>query len=300
MAVNLQAVLVVLVSLVLAAPVVGVAWWVDRRVTHPVRRLAVACAWGGVGAIIAQLARPPEWASPGSLVGPGLEAALGALVVLAAVLTVGELDCPADGLVIGLAVGFGWAVAAAAVGAGPAALGVPAASAAPAGAAMMAAVIERRARRVLWAVAAFAAWLWTAVLVRAAVASVGGPGVQVAVVAGVMLLELAVAITVILTAEGRILSGELAEEVRLGTLPAWVATAIPVFAARVRGRWRSSGDERAVLARQLTRLAVRKWSLRSLGPEERRLPGLEVVRLRQRLRTELEEPAGTGDDDALA
>ncbi len=284
-------------ALMVTLPLVGLLWWHDRRVGRPFLKVVLSFAWGAVGAVTSELAGVQAGLSTSGVVGVGLDGLVAVTVVLAAILTARELDAPADGVVVGLATGFGWAALAAATGSGLAAAVAPIAGSVPAGAALATAKIDRGVvRRVLWVAVALAGWSGGTAAVHMSVAAALGNGPRAVVAVGSAAAVVALTLTAVLLAEGRILARELADEVRLGTLPGWVTTAIPRFAARVRGDWRESGDERAVLARQLTRLALRKWSLRGLLAEERRLPGLEVVRLRQRLRSELTETARGNDD----
>ncbi len=100
-----------------------------------------------------------------------------------------------------------------------------------------------------------------------------------------------------LRSEQRILVVELAEEVELDVVPAWVAEVIPYYRRRVRSDWWPSRRERTVLARLLTRLAFRKHAVRLLPDEESKLAGLEVVRLRQQIRVKLQCQSSVEEDD---
>jgi len=84
--------------------------------------------------------------------------------------------------------------------------------------------------------------------------------------------------------EHQILRRELSDEVRLGVLPPWVADTIPYYRRRVRADWWPRRRERTVIARLLTRLAFRKHAVGRLPDREADLAGLEVLRLRQRVR----------------
>ncbi len=290
--------IVTVVAVLVTGPLAGLLWWVDRRVEQPLLRVVVAFAWGGMGALVFNLATAQGRLPASGEIGIAIEGLVGIAVVLAAALTVPELDAPADGIIVGLATGFGWAALAAATGGGLTMAVVPIAGGVPAGAAIATAVIDRSfPQRWLWGSMALAGWLAASVTVRAGLTTASGDGPRIAVAAGLTAAIVAATLVTVMLAERHILAAELADEVRLGTLPGWVATAIPAFPARVRGGWRHDGDERAVLARQLTRLALRKWSLRGLRVEERRLPGLEVVRLRHRLRIELTETRQGNDDE---
>ncbi len=100
-----------------------------------------------------------------------------------------------------------------------------------------------------------------------------------------------------LRSEQRILGVELAEEVELDVVPAWVVEVIPYYRRRVRSDWWPSRRERTVLARLLTRLAFRKHAVRRLPDEESQLAGLEVVRLRQQIRAKLQCQSSVEEDD---
>ena len=92
------------------------------------------------------------------------------------------------------------------------------------------------------------------------------------------------ALYIFLRSEQRILSVELAEEVEFNTVPEWVLEVIPYYRRRIRSKWWPVRRERTVLARLLTRLAFRKHAVKQLPEGESQLAGLEVVRLRQRIR----------------
>jgi hypothetical protein len=87
-----------------------------------------------------------------------------------------------------------------------------------------------------------------------------------------------------LRVERRVLANELREEVVTRVLPAWVLDTVPHFARRIRTRWWPRRDERRVVIALLTTLAFRKRRLRSLDEDQARVFGLEVGRLRQRVR----------------
>jgi hypothetical protein len=93
--------------------------------------------------------------------------------------------------------------------------------------------------------------------------------------------------------EGRVLVGQLAEEVSLGVLPAWVAEIVPSYPRRIRSDWWHRRDERREILRLLVGLAFRKQRLRTLPEDRARLYGLEVGRLRHRARALLAESSET-------
>ena len=80
----------------------------------------------------------------------------------------------------------------------------------------------------------------------------------------------------------------MAEEVELDVVPAWVLEVIPYYRRRIRSEWWPSRQERTVLARLLTRLAFRKHAVKRLPVAESQIAGLEIVRLRQRIRAMLQ------------
>jgi hypothetical protein len=110
--------------------------------------------------------------------------------------------------------------------------------------------------------------------------------------AGLLLLVLVLALGalvlwLLLGAEGRVLAEELEEELDWRVVPAWVVRTIPSYARRVRGDWWPERRTRVVVARLLSRLALRKRAVRSLPPAAAGLAALEVGKLRSRARAVL-------------
>jgi hypothetical protein len=91
------------------------------------------------------------------------------------------------------------------------------------------------------------------------------------------------------------LKRQLADEVALSMAPAWILDVIPFYRRRLRSDWWPLRNERTVISRLLTRIAFRKHALRHIPQDEAAIASLEVVRLRQRIRSIL-NPA-PGDED---
>ncbi len=247
--------------------------------------------------------------------GPFVEEAAKALGLLILVALTRQMDGPTDGMVYGTAAGLGFAatenllygLAAVGRGAGPGdvaglmvlrtalSAGVHALATCSFGGFLGAAQVSRGwGRRFTWIVSglvlAGAIHVgWNLTLALTAVGG-AGPGAVGGAVVAVLVLEvcLVAAFGLALLAEHRILLRELTEEVELGVLPSWVAEIAPYYRRRIRSSWWPSRSERAVLSRLLTRLAFTKHALRTLPEDEAAVAGLEVVHLRQRLRSVLD------------
>jgi len=97
--------------------------------------------------------------------------------------------------------------------------------------------------------------------------------------------------------EANILLRELTEEVGFGVIPGAVAQAVARLPSRLRAYWWPQTDERRWLAATLTELALRKHRLRREGGPTSTLDGLQVGRIRTRLRASLGGGAVSGDGD---
>ena len=84
--------------------------------------------------------------------------------------------------------------------------------------------------------------------------------------------------------ERRVFERELGEEVGNGILPGEVALVVASYRRRLRSSWWPRGDERRALVALLRRLAFRKQQLRGLHGDRLHLAGLEVGRMRDRVR----------------
>ncbi len=90
-----------------------------------------------------------------------------------------------------------------------------------------------------------------------------------------------------LSFEAQVLGDELREEVEFKVLPEWILEVFPFRRRRIRGDWGARLAERRVLNEMAAHLAFRKRALRRIS-EEHALDGLEIVRLREGLKTRLE------------
>jgi protease PrsW len=301
-------------------------WWRDRDDAQPVHLVVLAVAWGGALAPAFRLALGRLGA--GQVGGPWAwgNAAL-ALVAAAVVaelikgLGVGVLarraDGPTDGMILGFAAGAAWAATeplgnlvaggtmdwvggglaatATAVAVGVVVGGL--ASATLGGLLVTGWLARRPGERVLWLGAgpALAVGLHSGFrLVRPALAATaGGFWSWLALLAAVVALTWAEAL-ILLRVEGRVLAEELSEEVEWRVAPPWVLQVLPSYRERVRGAWWPDAAGRVVIARLLSRLALRKRALRRLSDDKLRLAALEVGRLRGRVRATLMPPAEPG------
>jgi hypothetical protein len=84
--------------------------------------------------------------------------------------------------------------------------------------------------------------------------------------------------------ERRVFERELGEEVANGILPGEVVFVVASYPRRIRSAWWPRGDERRALVGLLRRLAFRKQQLRHLEGDRLHLAGLEVGRVRDRVR----------------
>lgn len=298
-------------------------WWFDRCDDEPVGALVVAGGWGVLAAAAVGLGlRPLEAAGLGGwLVSGDTGSPMAVLALLALVgqglLAVGvallarRVDGPTDGMLLGCAAGLGWAVCGAVVSPTEIPTTALAETAIPAlstsltlavagvvasavatgtfgGSVGLARLSRRVGPRLLWvgggltsAVLLDAGWRWSHDAVTGS--SAGWP-------VGLLLLVLAVAlggllVWLLVRAEGRVLAEELEEELAWRVVPAWVVRTIPSYRSRVRGDWWPERRTRVVVARLISRLALRKRAVRGLPSAAAGLAALEVGRLRSRTRS---------------
>ena len=324
----------ILFSLLTLCVVVLAVWWLDRYEREPLGLVAAAFLWGMVVAPLLSLAgelpvTAVMLAREGAFLGHLAGAVLVAPIVeetakgMGLFLLIGlarNVDNSTDGMVYGTAVGLGFAasenllyglhalagghtVGALMLGRTVFSAGIHAMATAILGGALGAAQLSPSwVRRFALALAGLAGAVavhtgWNLAMARLKVFGRSGASVGVILVA-VVLLELSfVALFFLATLrDHRVLQRELREEVELGVLPSWVAEVIPYYRRRVRGAWWPDRRERTVLSRLLTRLAFRKNALRRVPEEERSMAGLEIVRIRQRLR----EILGGGAPEAVS
>ena len=304
----------------LLVAVVAAVWWFDRYDREPLHLVAGVFLWGAliapvlsvvVGSFLAAVLHLAPAVALGVL-GPVVEEVMKAAGLALVVLLSREFDNPTDGLVYGTAVGLGFGAtenmiyAAAGLGvvggAETASLvlartamcaGIHALSSAALGGCLgFATLAGDRRRRVAWAAAGLAAAValhatWNLTVVGAAAAAEARvPELWIAALPLLYALYLGI-LALFLRSEQRILRELLSEEVALETVPAWVSEVIPSYRRRIRSDWWPSRRERTVLVRLLTRLAFRKYAVRRLPRPQADLAGLEVVRLRQRIRAML-------------
>ncbi len=297
--------------------VVAAVWWLDRYDREPVHLVAGVFVWGALAAPVASVLMEVliHAVAAGSeavrhlqvvVAAPLIEEAAKGVAILLVMVISDQFDNPTDGIVYGTAAGLGFAVAenalamAAAAGGGTlwpvaavrtlASSGVHALATATVGGFLGVAYLSRRAAsRIGWGLLGWGAGaalhgLWNGAVLQVERAGSGAPLAAALGALAVAYLGYAGVLAGFLGWERRILRRELAEEVRLGVLPAWVAEVIPSYRRRVRGDWWPVRRERTVIARLLTRLAFRKHAVAHLPREEAGLAGLEVVRLRERAR----------------
>ncbi len=297
--------LLVGVSLACLAVVAAyIALWLDRCGREAAWRLLGAVAWGVVtGGVWSAVLRPQAAAL---VPARATTAAALAASAAAAVLLIGLLRlAPGEGLLDGVAHGV-----AAGAGLGLLGGGLPpgATFAAMVGAALTAgavagvgtglAALEPRLPRKL-VVLIPAAALSAAVLVGVPVLlALPGARDDVRVTAAAAAAGAVLAALVAIAAgagDGHVLRRELSEEAALGVLPEWAAALAPSYRRRIRAAWWADADERRAVNRLLLRLAVRKRRIERLDESRGRVAGLEVGRMRDRLRR-LFSPIEDGED----
>jgi RsiW-degrading membrane proteinase PrsW (M82 family) len=304
----------------LLVAVVAAVWWIDRYDREPVHLVVGVFLWGAlaapvfavVGCSAVRAGLEISTASMVCWVGPLFEELAKALGVVLVVLLSREFDNPTDGLVYGTASGLGFAATEnfvySVAGAGGTAIegtltmilvrtalaaGIHAVASATFGGFLgLAYLTRKRIDRLMWsglglilAVAIHAGWNFTVIRMETATDPV--PVARWFVFVGLLYGFYLGALFAFLRSEKRILRVELAEEVALDILPNWVLDVIPSYRRRIRSEWWPSRRERTVLARLLTRLAFRKHAVKRLPAGESQIAGLEVVQLRQRIRTML-------------
>jgi len=310
----------------LLLPLAYSVWWLDRYRLFPLARYGAAFALASaVGALLVgywpesaalagrsagRLAALPSWlatrtsievADAGRLV-------IAALAVLLVVLARGRIEAPLDGVVFGAAVGvglalpIGWLVTESEPVMRASALlaswVAPLAAAVIAGLSLACARLTPRwPGRLASLLGGCAAAVALMVGARLATAATGRQWVEIAALIAAMALAAALALLVEIRVAGR----ELAEEARLGVVPAWVVEVLPRYWRRIRGSWWPRRDERRALSRLLLQLAFRKHRLSGLAGGRAMLCSLEVGRLRERARRLLDPSrvrveAGEGDE----
>lgn len=315
---SLAAALIVSTGLLVA--VVAAVWWFDRYDREPVRLVVGVFLWGAIAAPVFAVAATSALGvglnlAPATMlcwVGPVVEELAKAVgVVLVLVLSM-EFDNPTDGLVYGTAAGLGFAATEnlvyAVVGGGEHMIGgtvllvlvrtvlsagIHAVATGTFGGFLGVAYLSgNRFERLTWSglgltVAATIHAGWNFLILTMSGAADPVPLARWLAVVPVLYALYVAALYVVLRSEQKVLRVELAEEVEFDVLPTWVVEVIPSYRRRIRSEWWPSRRERTVLARLLTRLAFRKHAVKRLPEVEAQLAGLEVIRLRQRVRAML-------------
>jgi hypothetical protein len=308
-----SALLPAVITFAVACLWVMLAWWLDRHGSEPLPRMGgmmvlgcgVGAAWVWVGSAVCLALWPPAGTGlddPAALVRATLVLAAAGALVGVLLLVVGR-GCPTDGPSSGAMAGL---VSGAAVALGRAA-GVPLLD--------LAGVTAPRPLVEALLLAYVGAWVglgigfarlslrWPVRVARMAgalaISVAGGLAVNAvlgcdAVTEGKAWWAAAIAVGVGLLAvlavpagfalEGRIIARQLAEEVAYGVLTTDLATVAVSPLRRMRRGWWQRRDERRAVSRLLVDLAFWKQRLVGLDEVRTRVFGLEVGRLRQRLR----------------
>jgi protease PrsW len=313
----------VVISTTLLLIVVALVWYLDRYDREPIHMVVAVFLWGataapaiaGFGFLAVERSTVAFGGglSPlalSGLAGPLMEETAKAIGVILIVLLTRDFDNPTDGFVYGAAVGLGFATTENfiyATGIGTAmevrdfltlvvgrttlAAGVHGMSSATFGGFLGHAVLTRKVwQRAAWAVLGLSAacvlhgsWNITLLLVGP-FSPAGGPRTWLFFLP-VMYAGFVAILAAFLHSEHLILKRQLADEVALSMAPTWVLDVIPFYRRRLRSDWWPVRNERTVISRLLTRIAFRKHALRHTPQDQAAIASLEVVRLRQRIRS---------------
>ena len=318
----LPSALAVAVTSLLAALV----WWLDRHGSEPLPRLvaaaALACVAGGVwgwGQRQSWFATWPraELTAGGAvaLAGDAAVLCLAGIVIGALLLAVGRsclTEGPSSGALAGAACGgalaLGWSAAAPLIGVvlRPGELPVRvtllllqvgAWTGLGVGFARLTLRWPYRALRVAGGLmVAVAGCVAALAALSCDAAAAGRPWCAVAIMTALAVLA-ALAVPAGFRIEGRIVARQLAEEVSYGVVPPELAKVAVSPLRRASRRWWPRRDERRAVSRLLVDLAFWKQRLVGLDEDRSRLYGLEVGRLRQRVRRLLDpDDTGAGSD----
>ncbi|MGV8042492.1 MAG: hypothetical protein AB2L07_21410 [Thermoanaerobaculaceae bacterium] len=300
-------------------------WWVDRYAWEPAPRYLLTFTLAAAGGLPLLLLTPSAWwrglllgaHAAHTAWGPVARDAGLRLAVLALVLVLfsrrSHLDSPLDGLVFGVAAGSGLAATSlVAASWGPSGVELEGwlglASLTSAGSAVGLGLGWARLRPAGWRQAGPAlvglAGGGLALLVSPAFGAVLGwtgvglSGWEWGLVVGAAVLLPVVTTSILAWAllrhEQRLLERGLEEEAGFGVVPAWLPARAARLWRRADASWWPRRDERQTLNRLLCELAIKKQRVAALGPDAARVYGLEVGRIRHRLRSLL-DPAWQGE-----
>ncbi len=278
-------------------------WWLDRYERDPIHLVAGAFVWG-VAAAVAFVLVIRGWHPPlvyqdafwELFLGVAERELLKVMGILTAVMLARDFDGPCDGVVYGTAVGLGFGVGecagdqATALAAVSTTLAIHALSAAVFGGFLGMFFVARHL-----AICVISGSVGLLGIGTACQLALGHPETFPFPVQGwlavlALIVSYLVMLALFMRREHKILICQLPKEVALGVLPEWVAEVIPYYRRRIRSNWWPLRRERTVLARLISRLALRKQALLNRGYAETDLAGLEVVHLRERIRPMLEKP----------
>jgi len=288
-------------------------WWLDRLEGAPLTIAGLAFMWGWlmtpvVILVVRDLIGPIFTAT----VLPNAESTL-PIQPVSAVLSItgalcvswlirGRFDLPVDALIIGTAVGVGCGGASSVLGYGlattswfdvPFGVSRDAVIGALLGAAFgWASILKAPVERVALILAALAAASGIGAITLVASIRVvrhhlwlqGGIAAQIVSITVMVSVYAVISWMLLLLVERPVLKSELTMEYRLGTVPEWAAGVMPSYLKRLRGDWWPSRQERVVISSLLSRLAFRRRQVVNPAQAGNGLGGLEVVRLRQRIR----------------
>lgn len=300
-------VIVAMAPAVVLVAAVSYLLWRDRWAREPVLRLVEIQALGAAAMLLVvtyvplldgetpargtSLPLSPPWLMHGVIAAASGEALFALLAVILVAMGGRFLRTTVDGAVVGISLGCGAALARAAIAlAGGWRLDpgwlVFSAVELVACAGLLGALFAMARATMRWSVRL--GWVglgWvTATAAHAicwAVAAGNGIG-WLGLIPAVVVL--AAVIVSAIAAEIRLVVRELGGEVEFGVVPAWVLEVVRSPRRRALADWWPRQDERRAVVRLLLDLAVQRRRVRGLDPGRKQLYGLEVGRLRQRVK----------------
>lgn len=321
--ISLVLVVVAIVPAVMLVAAVSCLLWRDRWAREPTWRLAEIQALGATAMLLVVTYVPllegeapargtalplsPPWLMHGVIAASSGAVLFALLVVILVVMGGRFLRTTVDGAVIGVSLGCGAALARAAIFlAGGWRLDpgwlVFSAVELVACSGLLGALFAMARATMRWPVRL--GWVglgWVAATVAhatcwavAAGSRNGWLGLIPAVVVLVAVIVLGIA------AEIRLVVRELGGEVEFGVVPAWVLEVVRSPRRRALADWWPRQDERRAVVRLLLDLAVQRCRVRGLDPARKQLYGLEVGRLRRRVKTVMPPDAPVIVDESVS